>query len=387
MTPLDMPRPDYLQDGEFEMFESSVSRFLDTHATPDQVHSWRRAGIVPRSLWRAAGEAGLLGLSTGADYGGKGGDFRHEVILMEQIGRRGIEGWDVTLHNAIVAPYIETYGSEEQKKAWLPKIASGETITAIAMTEPGTGSDLQGIRTTARREGDSYVVNGTKTFITNGQNAELIAVVAKTDPGLGARGTSIIFVETQGAKGFERGRNLHKIGRDLADTSELFFNDVRVPVTNLLGSGEGEGFKQLMQKLPQERLIIAVQAAAAMEHALGVTLDYVRQRRAFGSAIIDFQNTQFELAAYKTKATIAKVFVNHCVGLHLKGALDSTTAAMAKYWVSDTLWEIVDGCLQLHGGYGYMNEYPIAQAFKDARVSRIYGGTNEIMKLVIARSL
>lgn len=387
MTPLNIPKPEFLADSEFDMFEDSVAGFLDSHATTERVQGWREEGIVPRSVWDAAGAAGLLGLSTSTEYGGMGGDFRHEVILMEQIGRRGIEGWDITLHNAIVAPYIETYGSEDQKRAWLPKIATGEIITAIAMTEPGTGSDLQGIKTTARKDGNHYLLNGSKTFITNGQVANLIAVVAKTDPNIGSRGTSVIMLETEGAEGFERGRNLDKIGRDSSDTSELFFNDVRVPTANLLGAEEGRGFAQLMEKLPQERLILAVQAAAAAEYVLSITLDYVKERKAFGNAILDFQNTQFKLAEYKTQATIGKVFVNHCVGLHLKGELDSATASMAKYWVTDMLWEIVDGCLQLHGGYGYMNEFPIAQAFKDARVNRIYGGTNEIMKLLIARTL
>lgn len=387
MSPLNLPLPDYLSDSEFEIFENSVSGFLDTHATADKVQIWREDGIVPRSVWEKAGEWGLLGLSTSTEYGGMGGDFRHEVILMEQIGRRGIEGWDITLHNAIVAPYIETYGSEEQKRKWLPRIASGELITAIAMTEPGAGSDLQGVRTTARRDGDHYIVNGSKTFITNGQCADLIAVVAKTDAARGSRGISIVMVETAGAEGFERGRNLSKIGRDSSDTSELFFNNVRVPASNLLGAQEGQGFVQLMEKLPQERLILAVQAAAAMEYVLAITIDYAKQRQAFGKSILEFQNTQFKLAEFKTQATIAKVFVQHCVGQHLKGALDSATASMAKYWVTDALWEIVDGCLQLHGGYGYMNEYPIAQAFKDARINKIYGGTNEIMKLLIARTL
>lgn len=387
MTPLNIPKPDYLADSEFDMFENSVSRFLSAHSPPEVVQQWRDEGIVPRTFWKKTAEAGLLGLSVSAEYGGMGGDFRHEVILMEQIGRRGIEGWDVALHNAIVAPYIETYGSEEQKRKWLPKIVSGELITAIAMTEPGTGSDLQAIKTMAIRSGNEYVINGSKTFITNGQNGNLIAVVARTSPEGGSRALSIIMVETDSAEGFERGRNLDKIGRDSSDTSELFFNDVRVPTANLLGAEEGLGMTQLMAKLPQERIIIAVQAAAAMEHVLSITLDYVKQRTAFGKAIIDFQNTQFKLAEYKTQATIAKTFVNHCVGLLLKGQLDSATASMAKYWVTDTLCDIVDGCLQLHGGYGYMNEYPIAQAFKDARINRIYGGTNEIMKLVIARTL
>ena len=379
--------PTYMADDEFTMFGDSVGRFLDANASPSTIAKVREDGIVPRSFWTKAAEAGLLGLSTPTEYGGVGGDFRHEVILMNEIGRRGFEGWDVTLHNAIVPPYIETYGSEEQKRHWLPRLASGEYISAIAMTEPGTGSDLQAIKTSARRDGNHYVINGQKTFITNGQNADFILVVAKTDQKAGARGVSIILVDAADAEGFERGRNLDKMGRDSSDTSELFFNDVRVPTANLLGSEEGQGFAQLMENLPQERLIVAVQCMASIEYVLALTLDYVKERSAFGKAIIDFQNTQFKLAEMKTEATIARVFVDYCVGQHLEGALDSPTASMAKYWVSDLLGKITDECLQFFGGYGFMNEYPIAQAYKDARVTRIYGGTTEIMKLLIARTL
>ncbi|WP_313802201.1 acyl-CoA dehydrogenase family protein [Sphingobium sp.] len=387
MSVLSVPTPAYLAEDEFAMFGRSVGRFLDQHASAETVAQWRESGIVPRGAWEEAGKAGLLGLSTPVDHGGVGGDFRHEVVLMREIGLRGIEGWDLTLHNAIITPYIQAFGSEEQKARWLPRMATGEVISAIAMTEPGAGSDLQGVRTTARRDGDTYVINGSKTFITNGQNADLILVVAKTDPAAGSRGISLFLVDTADAPGFERGRNLDKIGRSMADTSELFFNDVRVPAGNLLGPVEGQGFVQLMEKLPQERLIIAVQCMAAIEYALGITLDYVKQRRAFGKPIIEFQNTQFKLAELKTEATIARIFVDHCIGLHLEGRLDSSTASMAKYWISDLHCKVVDECLQLHGGYGYMNEYPIAQAYKDARVNRIYGGTNEIMKLLIARTL
>ena len=379
--------PTYMADDEFTMFGDSVGRFLDANASPSTIAKFREDGIVPRSFWTKAAEAGLLGLSTPTEYGGVGGDFRHEVILMNEIGRRGFEGWDVTLHNAIVPPYIETYGSEEQKRHWLPRLASGEYISAIAMTEPGTGSDLQAIKTSARRDGNHYVINGQKTFITNGQNADFILVVAKTDQKAGARGVSIILVDAADAEGFERGRNLDKMGRDSSDTSELFFNDVSVPTANLLGSEEGQGFAQLMENLPQERLIVAVQCMASIEYVLALTLDYVKERSAFGKAIIDFQNTQFKLAEMKTEATIARVFVDYCVGQHLEGALDSPTASMAKYWVSDLLGKITDECLQFFGGYGFMNEYPIAQAYKDARVTRIYGGTTEIMKLLIARTL
>ncbi|WP_354491605.1 acyl-CoA dehydrogenase family protein [Novosphingobium sp. 1529] len=387
MSPLNVPTPAFMDAFELAMFRDSVGKFLDQHADRATVQQWREAGIVPREFWKRSGDMGLLCLSSSPDHGGMGGDFRHEVVLMEEIGRRGIEGWDVTLHNAIVAPYIEAYGTAQQKQQWLPLLTSGEVISAIAMTEPGTGSDLQAIRTTAVRQGDHYRINGSKTFITNGQNADLVLLVAKTDPAGGAKGTSLLVIDTRGLAGFRRGRNLDKIGRDMADTSELFFDDVLVPADSLLGDVEGRGFIQLMEKLPQERLILAVQCIAAIEYVLTETLAYVKDRKAFGRAILDFQNTQFKLAEMKTEATIAKVFVNHCVEQHLQGALDSATASMAKYWTSDLLGKIADECLQLHGGYGYMNEYPVAQAYKDARVTRIYGGTNEIMKLLIARTL
>jgi acyl-CoA dehydrogenase len=266
-------------------------------------------------------------------------------------------------------------------------MATGELVSAIAMTEPGAGSDLQGVKTTAKRSGNGYVINGSKTFITNGQTANLICVVAKTDPTQGAKGISLMFVETDGAEGFERGRNLKKMGQDAQDTSELFFNEVKIPAENLLGTEEGKGFYQLMGQLPQERLNIAVQAIATIERALELTIDYVKQRQAFGKKIIDFQNTQFELAECKTEATVARVFVNHCIGVHLQGKLDASTASMAKYWLSDLEGKIVDRCLQLFGGYGFMDEFPISRMYRDSRIQRIYGGTNEIMKLLIARTL
>jgi acyl-CoA dehydrogenase len=387
MNVLNLPTPDFMQDDELRLFEDSVERFLDEHAPPAKLAAWREAGLVPREAWEAAGQAGLLCLSTSADYGGAGGDFRHEIVFMRSLGRRGIEGWDAPLHNAIVAPYIESFGSEEQKQRWLPRMATGELISAIAMTEPGTGSDLQGIATRATKADGGYVINGAKTFITNGQNANIIIVACKTDPSQRAKGISLLVVETDNAPGFSRGRNLEKIGRDMADTSELFFNDVFVPDENLLGGAEGRGFYQLMDKLPQERQIIAVQCMAAIEYVLAVTLDYVKTRKAFGKTLLDFQNTQFTLADAKTQATIAQVFVDHCSKQLLEGKLDSATASMAKYWVSELLCSMVDDCLQLHGGYGYMNEYPIATAYRDARVNRIYGGTSEIMKLLIARTL
>jgi acyl-CoA dehydrogenase len=387
MNVLNLPTPDFMQDDELRLFADSVERFLDEHAPAAKIAAWREAGAVPREAWEAAGRAGLLCLSTSADYGGIGGDFRHEVVFMRALGRRGIEGWDAPLHNAIVAPYIETFGSEAQKQRWLPRMASGELISAIAMTEPGAGSDLQAIATKAVKTEGGYLLNGAKTFITNGQNANIIIVACKTDPTLGAKGLSLLVVETDKTEGFTRGRNLDKIGRDMADTSELFFSSAFVPEENLLGGAEGRGFYQLMEKLPQERLIIAVQCMAAIEYALAITIEHVKTRKAFGKPLLEFQNTQFTLADAKTQASIAQVFVDHCSQQLLRGTLDSATASMAKLWVSELLCRIVDDCLQLHGGYGYMNEYPIANAYRDARVNRIYGGTSEIMKLLIARTL
>jgi acyl-CoA dehydrogenase len=376
-----------MAEEEVVLFADSVARWIDDNAPPEAVQRWIANSSVPRDLWNRAGEAGLLNLSAPEEYGGVGGDYRHEVVLMRELGLKGADHFGASLHNAIVAPYIWHYGTEEQKQRWLPKMATGELVGAIAMTEPGAGSDLQGVKTTAKKDGNGYVVNGSKTFITNGQLANLIIVVAKTDPAEGAKGTSLIVVETDGAEGFERGRNLHKIGMEGNDTSELFFNDVKVPAENIIGGDEGQGFVQLMQQLPQERLNIAVQGIAAAERGLAETLTYVKERKAFGKRVIDFQNTQFKLAEVKTKLTVAKVFVNHCIGLHLKGRLDAATASMAKYWITDIQGEVIDEMLQLFGGYGYMNEYPIAQLYKDARVQRIYGGTNEIMKLLIARTL
>ena len=387
MTPLNVSTPDYRSDEEFIIFADSVGKFLDQHLPPEKVESLRKQKCVPREIWELAGKHGLLGLSVPEEYGGMGGDYRHEAILQEEIGRRGIEGWDIALHNGIVAPYLVDFGTEEQKRRILPKFCSGEFISAICMTEPGAGSDVQSIRTSAIRRDDHYVLNGSKIFITNGQTANFLLVAAKTDPSERGRGISMMMVETDGAEGFERGQNLDKVGRELADTSELFFTDVKVPSENLLGGGEGRGFGQMMDSLPQERLNIAVQECAAIEFALRITLDYVKERKAFGKNIIQFQNTEFKLAEMKTEATIAKVFVDYCIGEHIKGKLDSATASMAKYWVSELHGKIVDQCVQFFGGYGYMNEYPIAQAWRDARVTRIYAGTTEIMKLLIARSL
>ncbi len=387
MNVLGSPEPDFMREEEIVLFSDSVAKWIDEHAPQEKFQQWIAESSVPRGLWNAAGDAGLLGLSLPEEDGGFGGDYRHEVVLMRQLGWKGADHFGISLHNAIVMPYIWHYGTAEQKARWLPRLQSGELVGAIAMTEPGAGSDLQGVKTTAVKQGDHYVLNGSKTFITNGQLANFIIVVAKTDPAEGAKGTSLICLETDGAEGFERGRNLHKIGMEANDTSELFFNDVKVPLENAIGGTEGMGFVQLMQQLPQERLNIAVQGVAAAERGLEATLAYVKERKAFGKRVIDFQNTQFKLAEIKTKLTVAKVFVDHCIGLHLKGQLDAATASMAKYWVTDIQGETIDEMLQLFGGYGYMTEYPIAQLYKDARVQRIYGGTNEIMKLLIARTL
>ncbi len=382
---LGVPKPDWKTD-DVVMLEEMATKFLEAEVLP-HYDRFEKQEMFDRSVWELAGENGLLCASMPEEYGGAGGTYAHESAILEAISHVGVDGFGIALHNSIVAPYILHYGSEEQKQKWLPKMATGELIGAIAMTEPGAGSDLQGVKTSAKKDGNHYVINGSKTFITNGQLANLVVVVTKTDPAQGAKGTSLFVVETDGQQGFERGRNLDKIGLKSNDTSELFFNDVRVPTSNLLGTEEGQGFVQLMQQLPQERLQIGGTAIAMAERAIAITSDYVKERKAFGKAVIEFQNTQFKLAELKTEATIGRVFYNHCVERHVNGGLDPVTASMAKYWLSDLQNKVVDECLQLHGGYGYMNEYPIARMFRDARVQRIYGGTNEIMKLLIARSL
>jgi acyl-CoA dehydrogenase len=375
-----------MRSEELSMFADSVGRFLDQHANPVQAQQWREDGFVAPRLWREAGAAGMLGISIPVEYGGAGADFRFEAVLMEQLGRKHALNFAIPLHNAVVAPYLISYGTEAQKNRWLPMVASGDAILAVAMSEPSSGSDLQGMMTTARREGDHYILNGQKTFISNGAHASLIIVAAKTDARAGAKGISLFVVETEKSEGFTRGRLLKKLGQEGRDTAELFFTDMRVPVENRLGD-EGRGFAMLMEKLPQERLVIAWQAMAMMEAALDVTVAYTRERKAFGRAIGDFQNTQFKLAEAKTLATVAKVFLYHCTERLMEGKLDAATASMAKYWITDTQAKVIDECLQLFGGYGYMLEYPIAEMYKDARAYRIYGGTNEIMKLLIARSM
>ncbi|MFC7341021.1 acyl-CoA dehydrogenase family protein [Saccharopolyspora griseoalba] len=376
-----------LFEPEHEAFRETVRTFVAKELQPHTAE-WEEAGQVSRDAWLAAGAQGLLGFAVDEDYGGGGvDDFRFNVVFNEELVSGGISGFGSPLHNDIVAPYLMKLATEEQKQRWLPGFCSGETISAIAMTEPGAGSDLQGIRTTAIRDGDHYVLNGQKTFISNGIMSDLVIVVARTDPDpeAGHHGISLLVVE-RGMEGFERGRNLDKIGQKAQDTAELFFNDVRVPAENLLGE-EGQGFIYLMQNLPQERLSIAIASAATAEKVLGFTKDYCRERTAFGRPIGKFQNTRFELAEMATEVEIGRVFTDRCVQEHVRGELDIEHAAMAKWWLSELNKRVVDRCLQLHGGFGYMTEYPVAKAFLDSRVQTIYGGTTEIMKEIIGRSM
>ncbi len=385
MDALNVPRPEWMSE-DLVLLEEQTRKFLTGELVPD-VERWHEDGIMDRSAWDKLGAAGLLCAAIPEEYGGAGGTFAHETVINREFALAGLDQIGAPLHSGIVAPYILRYGTEEQKQRWLPKLATGALIGAIAMSEPAAGSDLQGVKTSAKKSGNGYLLNGSKTFITNGQHANLILVVAKTDPAAGHKGISLMVVETDDAPGFRRGRKLKKLGMDWADTSELFFEDVKLPAENLLGSEEGQGFVQLMSDLPQERLIVCTAAIGAIERALALTIDYVKQRKAFGKTIIEFQNTQFELAECKTEATIGRVFHDHCVERHLGGGLDTVTASMAKYWLTDLQNKIIDRCLQLFGGYGYMDEYPISRMYRDARVQRIYAGTNEIMKVVIARSL
>lgn len=369
---------------EHEMFRSSVRRFLEEEVIPFHAQ-WEKDGQVDRELWRKAGAQGYLVPQAPEIYGGAEADFRYNAVIDEEVSRSGCTGLGWGVHSDIVVPYLMNYGSNAQRERYIAACVSGDIVTAIAMTEPGTGSDLQGIRTTAIADGDDYVINGSKTFITNGQHADLIVVVCKTDPGAGAAGTSLILVDGD-AVGFERGRNLDKVGMKAQDTSELFFSDVRVPKENLLGE-EGKGFAYLMQELPQERLSIGIMAMAASHTVLQQTIEYVKDRKAFGKPIATFQNTQFKLAELDTELTSAQVFMDRCLELLVQNELDTVTASKAKLLGSELQCRIVDECVQLHGGYGFMWEYPVARAFADSRVQRIYGGTSEVMKLIIGRSL
>lgn len=383
---IDRQRP--WMNEELELFADHASKFIERELMPDAAR-WEAARCVDRSAWRKAGEGGLLGPGIPEQYGGSGGGFAHEAVIAEALVRAGLWGGlgtGILVSCGIVAHYLLDYGTQEQKRHWLPKLASGDSIGAIAMTEPGTGSDLRSVKTFASWVEGSWYINGQKTFISNGQNADLVLVVARTNPAGGSKGVSLFIVDTSCVKGFRRGRNLEKIGMHAQDTSELFFDNASVPEDGLLGGEPHRGFEQLMQQLPRERLNTALSAAACMELAVEITSGYVRERAAFGKALLDFQNTQFKLAECKTKAVIARTFVDQLVVRLLAGNLDPVAAAMAKWWATDALGEVADECLQLHGGYGYMREYPISSVWTDARVMRIFAGTNEIMKLLIARS-
>jgi acyl-CoA dehydrogenase len=371
-------------DDDLAMYRQAVARFVDAEMVPHDAR-WREEHNVGHEIWRKAGALGFLCADIPAEYGGAGGDFRHEVVLYEELARRGLTGFGQGVHS-IAAHYLLNHGTEAQRRRYLPRLASGELIGAIAMTEPGAGSDLQGIRSRAERSGDDYLINGSKIFITNGFLAGLVLLVVKTDTTLGAKGTSILLVETEQLSGYRVGRFLDKVGQRAQDTNELFFDQVRVPADRLLGGVEGRGFAQLMSDLPYERLIVAVQAVATMEGALEETLRYVRGRKAFGKSLVEFQNARFRLAEAATTTRVARTFIDRCIQDQLEGSLDDVGASMAKYWSTDMLQQVVDECVQLHGGYGYMNEYLVARMFADARVMRIYGGTNEIMKELIARS-
>jgi acyl-CoA dehydrogenase len=374
-------------NSELAIFRQSVRRFLADEAVPNN-ERWLKQRHVDHEFYVKAGEMGILCPSIPEEHGGGGGTFAHEAIISEELAYAGVSAFAQAVHGTICAHYILAYGTEEQKRRWLPKMCSGKLIGAIAMTEPGAGTDLQAVKSRAiRAEGqDHYVVNGSKTFISNGQIADLIIVAVKTNPSEAAKGISLIVVEADKAPGFKRGRTLEKLGMHGQDTSELFFEDVRVPVANRLGD-EGRGFAELMNQLPQERLSIAVGAQACMERAIGVTLDHVKQRTIFGKPMMELQNTRFKLAECVTVSSVTRAFVDSCVTKHLSGELTAAEASMAKYWATDQLSKVIDECLQLHGGYGYMMEYPIAQMFADTRVQRIFGGANEVMKELVARSL
>ncbi|MFI6506517.1 acyl-CoA dehydrogenase family protein [Streptosporangium sp. NPDC050855] len=374
-----------LFEEEHQLFRETVREFLAREVAPHH-DRWEKDGIVPRDVWKKAGEIGMFGFGVPEEFGGAGiSDFRYNAVIVEEVMAIGATGLGYSLHNDVMAPYFVDLTDDEQKARWLPGFVSGELITAVGMSEPGAGSDLQGIRTTAVRQGDHYLLNGQKTFITNGINSDLVVVVAKTDPEAKARGISLLVVE-RGMEGFTRGRNLEKIGMHAQDTAELFFDNVRVPAANLLGPQEGQGFFQLMANLPQERLSIAVMAVAAAETVLRTTIEYCRNRTAFGRNIGSFQNTRFVLAELDTEVDIARHYVDRCILALNAGELTAVDAAKAKWWTTELQTKVIDRCLQLHGGYGYMMEYPVAKAWVDSRVQTIYGGTTEIMKEIIGRS-
>ncbi|NLD71022.1 MAG: acyl-CoA dehydrogenase [Limnobacter sp.] len=379
---MSFPRSVFRDD--HEMFRDTVRRFLERECKPRQAQ-WDADGRVDRETWLAAGREGLLCTLIDSEWGGAGGDFGHSAVMAEELARSGLSGPGFNLHSDIIAPYLQRLGSDEQKRRWLPACARGETILAIAMSEPGAGSDLKAVRTTARRDGDEYVINGAKTFISNGLNCDLVVVVAKTQPELGAKGVSLILVEAD-RPGFRRGRKLEKMGQQAADTAEMFFDDLRVPVSNLLGE-ENRGFGYLMQELAQERFIIAVTAAAKLEAMLAETIRYTKERIVFGKPLFDFQNTRFKLAEIKARATAVRMMVDQYLGEHMRRKLSVEEAAIAKLFATEELGRSLDELLQLHGGYGYMMEYPICRAFVDMRVNRIYGGTSEVMKELISRNL
>ncbi|HLS76760.1 MAG TPA: acyl-CoA dehydrogenase family protein [Nocardia sp.] len=373
-------------DDEVRALSELAGQFFERSVVAHR-EKWDAQRRIDREVWLEAGKLGLLCCSIPEEYGGGGGTFAHDLAVFEAQGYAGDLSLGISVHSGIVPHYILEYGTEEQKRTWLPGMATGEILGAIGMSEPGAGSDLKAIKTTAVRDGDEYVINGSKTFITNGSSADVIVMAVKTDPKAGAKGISMLIVDLRDQPGFSVGRVLDKVGQHGADTSELSFTDVRVPVTNLLGEREGLGFGQLMAQLVQERLIIAAQAVGATKRAVDDTVAYSKQREAFGHSLFEFQNTAFELAECQTIARTSEVFLDHCIQSHVRGELDAAEAAMAKYWLTDKQCEVIDRCVQLHGGYGYMREYLIARMYEDARVQRIYGGTNEIMKSIIAREL